>query len=248
MARGKGSGRGRRKGGNGAASKIEDAERGLGDNSGTAHDATAEANVSSRRDALRTALNSMYDLDVEIKALTAEHIKPLREVKAAIMESMRERFGITAKLFRARYYPYVLERDAEASNDEVTGDALREFFEVCPVTGQGSFAAALETTRSAPQRATQPRQQAEPAPSSLPADTDADERFEEDARETTDPEQAWELGYTARKDAPSMPEALKRSPFDQPHQSVLRSRFEEGVEAADIDIKRQMGQAPEARA
>lgn len=202
-------------------------------------EATRNHNVGERRDALAAALKGVYELDAEIAGIIEAEVKPLREDKSAITTSLRERFNITAKVFRARYYAYRLEREAEAANDEITQDAIRELFEVCPVTGQGSFAQALDSTAPQPAKATKPVANKPPAPSPEPQAQSESPSFAEDEA-PDDPEAAWQLGVDARKASPSRDEALKRCPYE-PAQMTLRSRFEEGVDVEDYEQQRASG-------
>jgi hypothetical protein len=221
------------------------------DTSSTAgEDQTRNHNIGERRAAMREALENVYALDCEIADFIEEHVKPLREDKSAIMTSLRERFGLTAKVFRARYYGYRLEREAADNSDEITQDAIRELFEVCPVTGQGSFAEALGATISStppkpPKAAAAPPKPGGAPPGERPEEGDDDPvEIEDDGEELPDdPEAAWQLGDQARRSSPSAAEALKRCPYDQPHQKKLRARFEEGVESADFELERASGRA-----
>jgi hypothetical protein len=229
MARGKGRGRGR--------GKKQDHDTTGAAPEAAAVDATADHNVGKRRDAMRTALNSIYQLDAEIATIVEEQVKPLREDKSATMTSLRERFGLTAKVFRAAYYPYRLQREAEAAHDEVTQDSLRELFEVC-AGGQHSFLRALDSVTAADPRKpfhTIPQKPPAPVASPKPQQDEADEPPD-------DPEAAWALGAAARRENGSVAEALKRCPYDAPQQKKLKARFEEGVDAEDFEIKRASGQ------
>lgn len=229
MARGKGRGRGRGK-------KDQHEENGAAPET-TATDATADHNIGKRRDAMRSALNSIYDLDAEIAVIIEDHIKPLREDKSQIMTSLRERFGLTAKVFRAAYYPYRLQRDAEAANDEVTQDSLRELFEVC-ADGQHSFLRALDSVTAANGKGKPIPSVPPPASRAAPKPQQQDEGDEP----PDDPEAAWALGAQARRDCPSLAEALKRCPYEGRQQKHLKLRFDEGADAEDFEIRRASGQ------
>ena len=116
------------------------------EDAGASGEATRFANVSARTDILRESLTRFYQLDKEIQSVVEEHIKELREEKSDIVKRVREDLNMPAKVFRARYYSYRVEQDAIAADDQITQDALVELFTVCPVTGQASFAEALDST------------------------------------------------------------------------------------------------------
>lgn len=219
---------------------------GAGHNTGTGEssvnqEATRNANVQERKAAIERAMESVYQLDKDIAAVIAEEIAPLREDKSAVMKSLRERFQITAEVFRARYYAYRLKRRAEDANDEITQDALAELFEVCPVSGQGSFATALDATRPGVVVASAPREPAAPVITIQPADGSSpvppSPPFEEAA--AVDPEAAWEMGSRARKEG----RPVSEHPFTEPHQHVARARFEQGWSDEDYEIRRARGEA-----
>jgi hypothetical protein len=218
--------RGQRGGRGGRGKKNGEAPAAVAETSGS-QEASRNHNVGERRESMRNALNSVYELDQEIAGIIEEHVKPLREDKSEIMTSLRERFNLPAKIFRARYYAYRAEREAADSSDEITQDAIRELFEVCPVTGQGSFAEALGTTVPPPPAAPAPK----PPKTSAP-------------KLTEDPEEAWAQGEAARKAG----QTLASCQYVGEAQKRLRGRWEEGWESADFEIKRASGRGNEAPA
>jgi hypothetical protein len=112
---------------------------------------TASHNASLREQAIQNALERMYQLQKEEKALIEEHIEPLREEKRDIKKRMRDQYDIPTKRFNARVGLYIEERKALENDDGTALDALRELFEVAPVGTQMNWLDGLN-----PQQASRP--------------------------------------------------------------------------------------------
>jgi len=105
---------------------------------------TRDHNMGNRKDTVIDAFQRMYALRRQIKEIIDSDVKPLREEVSDIKAMLLDRFNMPAKLVNLRYTAYEAERRAVEAGDEVTQDAIRELFEILPVTGQGSFAPALD--------------------------------------------------------------------------------------------------------
>jgi len=208
-------------------------------------EAARHHNMGERRDEMRRALSHVYELETEIRAIIESDVKPLRSDRSEIIKSVRERFGMPANIFKARYRSYQIERDAQAANDEITQDAIRELFEVAPVNGQGSFvfdddlprsrqveAEGSTTTDQLYAEATRHFAKASAlagarAMASVPKPGDAE-----------DPEAAWAAGDEARR--------ANKVRGSNPHRkgTALSARWFEGWDAANAELIRAAGGAP----
>lgn len=116
---------------------------------------TAGHNSQTRKEALCSALEQLYRLDIEIAAFLRNHVKALREEKSEIKSRLREDFQMPAALVAARYASYRLERTAEDAQDETTLDAIREMYLALPVGGMVDLVSAVERTPPAPSNGAQ---------------------------------------------------------------------------------------------
>lgn len=184
---------------------------------------TQTSNIGNREKEMRAAFKALYSIDNEIAAVIEEHVKPLRADKSGIVDSLRERFGLTSKYFKANYKLYQLTEDATRAKDDVSLDALRELFAIVAER----FGADIELP-ARPVRSTSEQEIEEPVQGA--------------AAETHDPEQAWSEGEAAGK----RNAGLAACPYSLPHQHKLKARWEEGYEAGETEVARAMGQpAPE---
>lgn len=111
---------------------------------------TAGHNSQTRKEALCSALEQLYQLDIEITAILRSKVKALREEKSEIKSRLREDFQMPSALVSARYTSYKLERIAEDAHDETTLDAIREMYLALPVGGMVDLVSAVERTPPAP--------------------------------------------------------------------------------------------------
>ena len=116
-------------------------------------DATQGHNAKARADVIVESFKRLYELDREIKVLTEDHLKELKDEKSDIKARLREDFGMTARLVQARYGLYRVEREAEDASDNVTLDAIHELFEVLPVGGMVDLVSAIDRAKSPEEKA-----------------------------------------------------------------------------------------------
>ena len=105
---------------------------------------TKEHNAGARKEAIKNALQEMRTHDLAIAAALDKYVEPYRAMKRDIKKRLRDDFNITAKQFNARYNLFKLEADAQAAQDDITLDVIREFYEVAPVGGVVDLVTAAE--------------------------------------------------------------------------------------------------------
>ena len=104
---------------------------------------TAAHNTANRTQAIRDALEDVYQTDKKIEELMETHITPLRDHKKDVKKRMKEEYEVSTKQFNARYGLYQMERKALDNGDNTVQDLLRELFEVAPVGEQMDWVDAV---------------------------------------------------------------------------------------------------------
>lgn len=189
------------------------------------------ANVTARRDYLAEACERMYQIDSEIKALSAKYLKPLREDKGDIMTTLRDEYYIPAAVFRARYYAYRLERQASDNEDNATLDVIRELFDSIPI---GEVVDVMDGTAAAPASAA--AEPAAPQPSALAAAQEIEREAvvapapSADGADGPTEEHDYVAAKQAGYDAGLKGESITTCPFKKPIQKGLKAEWEGGWE------------------
>lgn len=97
---------------------------------------TAGHNAQARTEAIRDALEEMYQTDKKIADLIERHVQPLRDQKRDIKKKMRETYEVSTRQFNARYGLYQMERAAQENQDDTVLGLIQELFDVAPVGRQ----------------------------------------------------------------------------------------------------------------
>ena len=104
-------------------------------------------NFASQVEVINTTCTKLYDLETQEEALIAKYLKPLREEKREVKQTMKAKTEIDIKYFNTVLYkPYKAQEDVKKFEPEDRKKAQTDIAVLYDAAGQGSMLEALAET------------------------------------------------------------------------------------------------------